>query len=247
MRILMKFSMDETFMPTDYHKMIISFIKKSISEYSEGNFFDEFYNEDISQNTRKDFSWSMKLMNPEFHRNRIEVLDRKFDLTFAAADKMNMLILFNSFLNQKGKKFKISKENSIKLEKISILKEKNVEGNVAQFALYSPLVIREHNKESNVDRYVTVEDEDFIEAFKLNLERAYPALKDEIQEMKIDTSRMKKQVIPLFGHMIEVSLGNFLAMADRNLLNSMLINSIGSRKSAGFGLLNLMDSWEMRL
>ncbi|MEG0249589.1 MAG: CRISPR-associated endoribonuclease Cas6 [Peptostreptococcus sp.] len=247
MRILMKFRMDETFIPLDYHKMIISFIKKSISEYSDGKFFDEFYSEDISQNKRKNFSWSVRLISPEFHKNRIEVLDKSFDLTFVIADKMNMLILFNSFLSQKGKKFKISRDNSIRLEKISILEEKVVEGNVAQFILYSPLVLRDHNKDNNKDRYITVEDSDFIEALKINLSRSYPSFEDEIKDLKIDISKMKKQVVPLFGHMIEVSLGSFLVMANSKLLNVMLSNSIGSRKSAGFGVLSLSDSWEIRL
>lgn len=56
---------------------------------------------------------------------------------------------------------------------------------------------------------------------------------------------MKKAVVLFYGLYIDVSLGVIEIKADNNLLNEMLISSIGSKNASGFGLLQLIESWEM--
>ena len=63
--------------------------------------------------------------------------------------------------------------------------------------------------------------------------------------MEIDTSEMKKAVVLFYGLYIDVSLGVIEIKADNNLLNEMLISSVGIKNASGFGLLQLIDSWEM--
>ena len=118
-------------------------------------------------------------------------------------------------------------------------------GNCARFKFCSPLVIREHNREENTDRHITVCDEDFFDKFKENLKIHFPSYSNSIDDMEIDTSEMKKAVVLFYGLYIDVSLGVIEIKADNNLLNEMLISSVGSKNASGFGLLQLIESWEM--
>ena len=56
---------------------------------------------------------------------------------------------------------------------------------------------------------------------------------------------MKKAVVFFYGMYIDASLGVIIINADNSLLNEMLISSVGSKNASGFGLLQLIDSWEM--
>ena len=241
----MEFILKDEFFPLDYHKTFVSFIKKSLQEYESGKHFDKYYNSQLSKNKMKQFSWSINLISPKFKKNHIEVEGKKIIVTFVDPNRLSSFILFSAFSKQSGNPFKISKDNEMTLEKISIGRYREVTGNIVHFKTYSPIALRLHCRESNKDKYVTVEDDSFINELKSSLEKEFPESSSEIRRMKVDLSGMKKQVVPLFGQMIDVSIGDFLVEGDKNLLKKLHENSIGSRKSAGFGVLNVEYSWEL--
>lgn len=245
MRFELEFSMKNEYLPFEYNRTFISFIKRSLEDYDDGKYYNDYYNVDLSKNHRKNFSWSVNLISPRFEKNGISVQGKKIIITFVDQDRLSSFILFNAFSNQVGKDFKVSNSNGIVLERITIPKYRKVTGNIVNFKMYSPLAIRIHNRESNEDRYLSVEDSDFIVEFKKSLEREFPKFKNEIEKLQLDFSGMKKQVVPLFGQKIDVSIGNFLISGDKELLKTMHENSVGSRKNAGFGVLSVEGSWEL--
>jgi len=243
LRVLLKFNMKTNFLPLDYHKFVVSYIKKALTDYEGGKFFGEFYSKNISNNYKKDFSWSMKIPNPAFFKNRIEVDEKYLEITFITPSKTNSAIFLNAFLLQKGKVFAISKENEIALVDITMLKEPTITQNMAHFKLYSPLVLREHYRDTNRDRYFTVEDEDFVSRLKENIRTSYPKYASYVDELKIDVSKLHKEIIPLYGVNIEVSIGDIIMLGEPKLLDTILKGSLGLRKASGFGVLKLVDSW----
>ena len=187
----------------------------------------------------------IKFFKPKFFSNRIEVGENNFEITFKSPKTDVGIIFFNSFLEYKDKEFKISENNFIVLTDAKIFNEKKIVGNCVRFKFCSPLVIREHNREDNTDRHITVEDEDFFDKFKENLIIHFSNYSNAIDDMKMDISEMKKAVVLFYGLYIDVSLGIIIINADNSLLNEMVISSVGSKNASGFGLLQLIDSWEM--
>ena len=246
MKIVLKFKTDNNFIPKDYHRFCIKFFKTAVSNYSNGEFFEKFFGDDYIKSDEKKYSWAVKFFKPKFFSNRIEVGENNFEITFKAPKTDVGTIFFNSFLEYKDKEFKISENNFIVLTDAKIVNEKKIVGNCARFKFCSPLVIREHNREDNTDRHITVEDKDFFDKFKENLKIHFPNYSNSIDNMKIDISVMKKAVVLFYGLYIDVSLGVIVIKADNSLLNEMLISSVGSKNASGFGLLQLIESWEMK-
>lgn len=245
MRFELEFILKDEYFPRDYHKTVISFIKKSLQEYESGKHFNKYYNSQLSENNMKKFSWSVNLISPKFEKNHIKVEGKKIIVTFVDPDRLSSFIMFSAFSKQTGKPFKVSKDNEMTLEKVAVGRNREVTGNIVHFKTYSPIALRMHCRESNKDKYITVEDEGFISELKNSLQKEFPEFSSEIKRIKVDLSGMKKQVVPLFGQMIDVSIGDFLVEGDKNLLKKLYENSIGSRKSAGFGVLNVEYSWEL--
>lgn len=244
MRLSLRMKLETNYLPIEYRKMFASYLKRALSEYADGKYFNDFYGENHSQ--KKDLSWSVSLYQPKFLKNHIELSGN--DLVFTVVQPGNeFLVLFNSMLNQKDKPFPVSQENQMTLEKVTLVKEKKVTGNVMQAKMYSPICLRLHEREGNQDRYVTAEDEDFTEHLKDNLMRNFPDLNQEIQELRLDKSKLKRTVIPLYGQKIQVSIGEILLMGSPELLQTMISSSIGSRKALGFGVMSLIDSWRIDL
>lgn len=246
MRLQLKFKLEEEFFPMDYHKLIVHFLKIALTSHQDGKFFDHFYCAQQSE-SKKDYSWSIRLSKPVFSKNHIKVTGKEFVLLFVTPDMNTMLIFMNAFMGQKFKTLKISESNSMQLYDIRPIQQKTVQGNVLEAKLFSPLALREHSRETNLDKYYTPSDDAFIPALKESLFRQFPNFSKEIEEMRMDVSRLKKVVVLLYGQYIDVSIGSILFLGNEELLNAMLSHSIGSRKPMGFGVLEKVDSWEVNL
>ncbi|MDO4663228.1 MAG: CRISPR-associated endoribonuclease Cas6 [Tissierellia bacterium] len=246
MRLKLEFSLKEKYIPIDYHKLFLKFIKKSISEYQNGKFFDMFYNDDISKNTEKTYSWSVGFKDPIFKNGYIDVNGKKVNLVFVIPSMKNSLILLNSFMDQKDKEMKVSEKNYMKLESVKILREKKIKGNLFIAKILSPIIIRDHNRDTNKDVYYSVDDNEFISELKKKLKRDCPSYEKEIDDLMIDTSNAKKIVVTLYGQKINSTIGNLVFIGDKNLLNYLYNSSIGSRKSLGFGVIEEIFSGELK-
>lgn len=247
MRIVVRFDLDNNVLPRDYRSTIVSYIKNALANHSEGRFYEHFYPKNITSNMQPQFSWSLQLVKPKFLKDHIEVEKPNVEMTITVPDRMDTLVLYNALINQSKKVFPMPLGNGMRLTRIRIDKDKSIGGNVVQFKLLSPLCLRIHNEETNIDNYVTCEDDNFVEELKNNLERSFPKYLESISTLKVDSQRLSKQVIPLYGQMIELSIGEILLMGDSELLNELYQRGIGSRRKLGFGLLKIIDEWGVRL
>lgn len=245
MRIILNFTMNDSFMPLDYHRFCIKFIKNALAEYQNGRHYEQFYGAEALQNGEKDFSFALKFPSPKFYPNRIEVAEKQFEMLFVCPTLSKAMLFSNAFLGQKTKEFPISEHNSIQLTKMHHHEEDVVKGNLAHFRLCSPLLLREHTKEGNKDVFYSVENEGFVAQLKQILKYQCKDFEEQINAMKIDISALKKTVVRFYDMQINASVGDIKILASPELLNKMLHHSIGSKRSAGFGVLRLMDSWEM--
>ena len=118
-----------------------------------------------------------------------------------------------------------------------------VKNNKAIIKMNSPLVIRNHNKETNSDYYYSCSHRNFTEeALKVIINQ----LKREgfrgeyLDGVQILPIKCRKVVIKHYDCFIEASVGIFILEGNPAVLNYLIQAGIGSRKSEGFGMMELL-------
>lgn len=212
----------------------ISFIKASLSNIADGRYFEEYYGGKLS----RPFTFAVRYNKPKFEKNTITVESNKMYISFSTGDTRTGFILYSAFLKQRNKPFNLPLNNSMTVKSVTKNDTKLVKSNNALIKMISPLCLREHNKESNSDRYISVSNENFVEKSKDILVKQLidagfsKSISENIELIPINA---KKTVAKHYGCFIECSIGEFMINADRVVINHFLQYGIGSRKSSGFG------------
>lgn len=208
-----------------------------MQEY-DNNLYNEIYN----SNNTKTFSFATILSRPTFNKEEITLKDNNFSIIFSAYNYVYALHLYNSFLEQKNKKFSLNK-NSMTLNNMVMLPEEEISTNKINIKMLSPIITRNRNQETLKDMYYSYEREEFVECLKMNI-------KNQLKKENIDLSTLdgfeinpiqaKKIVIPVYEKMIESSIGIFCLEGKKELLNYLYKAGIGSKKAMGFGLFEII-------
>lgn len=239
MKILLNFRTSNNKITIEYRKVLLSFFKKALSEIADSKYYEKFY----SSPQRRSFTFAVKLPRPTFSKQEIAIEKNEFQLVFSTGDSMTGFIFMSAFIAQKGKQFNAPLGNIFTLGSVSQIKEKTVASNSALIKMQSPLCLREHNRESNKDTYISVASNEFAEKSQKILKEQllsenFPEkLADEVSIVPVNA---KKTVVYHYGCAIECSIGEFVINADRSIINYFLKSGIGSRKSSGFGCAELI-------
>lgn len=237
MRIKLFFELENNTISQQYRKGIISWIKNAIEKYDE-NLFHEIYKD----NRKKTFSWAAILSRPTFHKEEIIMQDNQLSVVFSAFNYSHALHLYNSFLNQKFKKYPLNK-NSMTLMNISMIPEREIIADEITIKMSSPLIVRNHNRETRKDMYYAYNKEGFQKYIRINIEEQLQAenLDSSLLEgFEIQELQAKKIVIPVYEKMIECSVGMFQLKGNMELLDYLYKAGIGTKKAMGFGLFELV-------
>lgn len=237
MRFKLYFNTENEYIPIQYRKNIISFFKKSLSEYSN-EYYEKLYHE--KDTTIKPFTFAVFFNKPEFKEDEIILKDNKFEISLSVEDYEIAIILYNSMNNQKYKKFSLNK-NSWTLQNISMLMEKEIDANKINIKFLSPLIVR--SRINQKDYYYSAMQNEFKEILKINIKEQLKIsnLPKEIEEtFEINPIKAKKVIIKFYEKKIEGSLGTFEILGDKELLNYLYKAGIGSKRSSGFGMFEII-------
>lgn len=237
MRFRLNFSLENERFPIQYRKNILSFIKLSLSKYSE-EYYKKLYNE--KDNIIKPYTFAVFFNNAVFKSEEIIIKDKKFNINFSVADYEIAVALYNAFNHQKRIKFSIN-NNSWKLENISMLNEKKIDAENLKIKFLSPLVVR--SRENEKDYYYSYESPEFEEILKINIKEQLKIT--NIPQEKIDTFSIKaidpkKVIIKFYEKKMECSLGIFEINGDQELLKCIYQMGLGSRHGSGFGMFEIL-------
>ena len=163
MRIKLYFTLENEKMPIDYRRSVISFIKLSLSEYSE-NEFKKYYNQ--KDNIIKPYAFSAFFRQPQINGQEIILKDKKFEINMTIENYETAITIYNAFNHQKGKKFSIN-QNSWTLQNIVLIPEKEIKDDKIVIKFQSALCVRK--REENKDYYYSFENEKFEETLKINI------------------------------------------------------------------------------
>ena len=233
MKYFVKLELRNPTIRSDYRRIIISFFKKAISSYMDGYFYDDLYK---NGTRKKSFVWSISFQKPVFKGQIMELGGNEVKMTLKFQDPQTALIYYSSLLAMKDKDFPVDKDNDISLKSIKMVTEKEITQDYAVFKILSPICLKYHYKENNKDRYLTPEDEEFAGELAKKLKEDLTYMDAKIEDLKYDFTGLKKIIVPAYGLKIPVTVGNLIIAGDKEILNHILKNGIGSKRNSGFGL-----------
>ncbi len=237
MRFKMYFELEKPKLNIQYRKSIISYIKHALQNYDE-NLYKEIY----EGNNTKTYTWAPILSKPTFEEESIQLQDNNFSILFSAYNYLYALHLYNAFLKQLFKKFSLN-QNSMTLKNIVMIPEKQINTNKIQVKMVSPIICRNHNRETRKDMYYSFERPEFEKYIKINiLEQMKQENLDSnlLEDFKIEPINAKKTIIKLYEKKMEASIGTFELEGDKQLLNYLDKAGVGAKKAMGFGLIEIL-------
>ena len=231
MRFKLYFSLENSQMPIQYRRSIMSYFKFALSNYDE-KYYKKFYNE--KDNIIKAYTFSVYFKNPKIDGEEIIIEDKKFELNISVADYETGIILYNSFNKQKYKKYPLS-NNTMTLQNITMVMEKEITTENITIKFQAPLCVR--SRENKKDYYYSFEHKGFEEILKINIKEQLKIT--DLPETIVDTFKItpinaKKVIIKFYEKQIECSTGVFNISGDKKLLEYLYKAGMGSRHGASF-------------
>lgn len=241
MRLKLTFELEKPKLDIQYRKSLISFIKRAVEEYDE-DLFQELYGE--GKTKKKTFTWAPILNHPQFEEDKVKLEGTNFYVLFSAYNYSWALHFYNSFLKQKNKVFHLNK-NSMKLVKISMIKEKEIKSNSIMIKMSSPIISRNHNRITLKDSYYSFKyKEEFDKYIRINI---LEQMKEEgldsslLEGFSIKPVNARKAVVKVYEYSIECSLGIFNLTGNTKLLDYLYKSGMRFKKSyADFGMFDLI-------
>jgi CRISPR-associated endoribonuclease Cas6 len=127
MRFNVELLLNNDIIPKDKNRIIISLLKHNFSSYDK-EYYSKLYEK--TPNKIKNFTFSIYMGNCKFLREEIIIPDKKIILNFSTHHIKDGIMFYNSFLENKGSEYSI-KNNSIKINRINLSREKPVVDNEA--------------------------------------------------------------------------------------------------------------------
>ena len=234
MRIELQFVLAKREIDIEYRRILLHFIKKSLSEVNGGTYYKKYYRGHDS----KDFTFAVKLPNPVFEVNRIKLDNNTIKVIWSTSDYKLGLIFINAFMAQLNKVFPLANQNEMTLVKVFKWKDNEVRTDKIRIKMISPLIIREHCRDENKDHYYSVKQDNFqekaVEIIKSQL-RLAGYTENYIDDFNITPLDTRTVIVKHYECNVESSLGNFELQGKPVVLNYLLGAGLGSRKNQGFG------------
>ncbi len=237
MRYKLFFELENKDISIQYRKSILSFFKKSLSEY-DNEIYEKLYH--AKDPIIKPYTFSVFFKDSEFKENRIIVNSKQMELNISIADYEIAVILYNAFNHQRNKIFHLE-HNSMTLKNIVLIQEKQINTEEIAIKFMSPLIVRQRKNEK--DYYFSVEGEKFLETLKINIKEQLKLTNysmDIVDSIKLEKINGRKTVVKFYEKQMEGSIGTFKLFGNKELLNFLYRAGIGSRRSSGFGMFEII-------
>lgn len=236
MRLKIECLSENNIVSTSYNRKILSFLKKSL----------ELYDKDIKENyygepCEKDMSFSCFFPLQKIESDKISLKENNFKIFITFNSIVDGIHFYNSFVLAKNKRTKfILGDNSFSIKNITKINEKPILEDIAIFKTLSPIVIRE-KRENEKDWYHFL-DEKGIKILKKNIcySLREKFLLEELEKLEIIPIDIKKTVVNFYDIKFTVTKGTFAIKGNRKILEYFYKSGLGSRRSSGFGMLELI-------
>lgn len=242
MRIRLEFELQKPEISLEYRRSFMSFFKSTIIQIQDGKKYQEYYKDTI----QKDFTWCTILPVLQFTKEKIELTDERASVIISTDDKKQTgFYLMMALIKHKNHKFPLENDNFMILNSVKQIGQKVILKNECKFYTMpgTPILVREHDRETNRDKYYTVEDKEFCErlcqSIRNQLEAAgYEKAFIEKANIQVIVNDCKKVVVRHYGVMIDGTTGCITIKAPEIILQHLYQNGVSSRRSEGFGMVD---------
>ncbi len=243
LRFSILFEIEKREIPIDYRRKFISFLKKIFSDYDK-TLYEKFYKDKDS--IEKAYTFSVYLGLCQMAGDKIILKNDNIILNFSTYDTEIGLHFYNAALGSKYDKFNIGEDNFLTLKKVNLIREKVIKGNKAVFKTFSPVVIREHIRKGNRDKFYTLKDDAAVTVLKNNLKYQLKNVFDfdiekDVDSIKIRDLNTKMAIVKNYEITVPCTLGVFEIEGENYLLDYFYKAGFSSKKSAGFGMLEIVE------
>lgn len=236
MRFVIECELKNGVISTDYNRKLLSCFKKSLELYS-----DEVQKSYYGEPSEKDMTFSCFLPILKIENEKIYLKENKFKIFITFNMVIDAVHFYNSFLKAKkgNVKFKLE-ENEFCINNVAKISEKQILEDTAIFQILSPLVIKE--KITREKEWFHILDKKGIEVLKKNIQFSLSKKfsKEKLNTLEILPINIKKTVVNFYNIKFPASKGIFAIKGDNEILNYFYRAGIGSKKSSGFGMLELL-------
>ena len=226
----LEFQLETTEIPAELDKVLVSFLKAAVENYSPA-LFEKLYNKNSS--ILKTYVWATYLPGARFTQEN----HSRFIMTFSDADIGELIEFYNAFVLMKYKPYPMY-QNSMRLMSVKIRNIPEIQDTELIIKMKSALIVRKHDSADNSDKYYTCEDPEFGEMVKENLRIFLEKLnlKMDISDFSIAPLKGKKVVTRTWGRFIDGSIGVYKITGNLELLNLLRAAGLGTRRSLGKGM-----------
>ena len=241
MRYNVGLNLEKENIPKDKNRIILSFLKHIYESYDK-EYYKSLFEE--VENKRKSYTFSLYMPNCRFTRDEIIIPGKKILLNFSTPDMKDGILFYNSVVTNKEEPYTI-KGNSITIQRINMNKEKPITDNSAVFSTMSPIVVRRHEGDNKNTWYHTLEEKIGREIFMKNLE--YQLIDNFGEERRLDIEEIEFQLlnnktvkVKHYGIEILSNICRLKIQAKPYLLDYIYKAGLGSNRSVGFGMVDLV-------
>ncbi len=233
-------SVDE--LPIDYRRKIVSFFKSAFEEY-DLPLYEALY---LNGNVKKNFTFAAYFGGDAIVGGEtVQIPQKRISFTISTPDITVGLHLYNALVARRGKSRPLADCGVIRITGIARLPEKTLLSGNITCKMLSPIVVRDHNRDTGVSWYHTYESSDFLELLRRNLRTEllnghYRYLAADAMQLVLEPIRMKKTVVKTYGINIPVSIGIFRLEGAPALLQYLYMSGVGGRRGLGFGCIDLL-------
>ena len=242
MRFTVELELEKDSFPKDKNRVILSLFKTVFQDYDE-EFYQSVYSK--GNTSRKSFTFSTFLgLDSKFHRDSIEIPSKKIMLNLSTYSMEFGMGFYSSMVKNKNKELNIS-GNLITIRNISLVKEEKIISDFAILKTMSPICVRSHSGNNKETWYHSLDTQEGIEVFTDNLriqlleEFGISRIVD-IEQMIIEVLNCKTTKVKHYGIVIPANLCTLQISGAPYLIEYLYQSGIGSLKSSGFGMLNIV-------
>ncbi len=236
MRIRIKFLAKQKILSLDYRYSCMSYIKHLLTK----NYVEKF-NELYMKNAIKSLTFNLYMPKSKITSEGIQLGEDSIYLNISSCDASLIYMLYNSAIKEKNAEYVMKDGFDVITQSVNILREKEITSESIAIKTLSPILVRKHDKSSNIDEYLVPGDEKFDKYLQINVQNLLMALGKDLTEIKLSPIEYKTTAVLLKGKYYKGFYGKFMLQGDKNTLKTLYDSGLGSRRSQGFGMFELED------
>ena len=237
--MVLEFLLENSVFPIDYRKYMLSYSKNALSQKG----FEKFYQEYFGENKIKPYTFSVYLPDADFKKDAAIIPGKKIAMIFSTDDKRTDFIFTNAFIGQLNKTFNLG-INKMTLNHIEHRAPKIIKSSSCIARSISPIVVREHDRETNKDHFVTIKDANFVSKLNIyvkNQLRMIGFKEKDVEAFSVTPLQCKSTGAVHYGCYVFGTVGLYKLEGPSKILQYLVNSGMGSLSSCGFGTLDLIE------